>query len=108
MRDFGLLESAAARPRATFSGTDLYPVLWDKAAGLMESLVQDHPFVYGNKRTGLVATGVFLERNGYRLIANSDQVFEFTMSVARGDTRHQDIARWLQDNSEKLAEIADI
>ena len=108
VRDFGLLESAVARPRATFSGTDLYPALWDRAAALMESLVQNHPFVDGNKRTGLVAIGVFLERNSYRLIANNDQVFEFTMSVARGDTRHQDIARWLQDNSEKLAERSDI
>jgi len=43
-----------------------------------------------------------------RQLSNSDQVFEFTMSMARGDSRHQDIARWLQDNSESLAEISDI
>jgi death-on-curing protein len=106
VRDFRLLESAIARPQATFSETDLYPALWDKAAALMESLIQNHPFVDGNKRTGLVATGIFLERNGCQLAANSDQVFEFTMSVARGEARHQDIARWLEDNREKLAEIS--
>lgn len=102
VRDLGLLESAIARPQAMLGGEDLYPNLCDKAAALMESLIQNHPFVDGNKRTGLAAAGILLERSGLRLTADNDQVFEFTMSVARGGLRHKEITRWLEENSERL------
>jgi len=102
VRDLALLESAVARPKATFGGEDLYPDLWEKTAALMESLLQNHPFVDGNKRTGLAVAGIVLERNGYGLTADNDQVFEFAMSVARGDVRHREITRWLEENSERL------
>jgi death-on-curing protein len=104
VRDLALLESAIARPQATFDGVDLYPDLWARAGALMQSLIQNHPFVDGNKRTGLVATGILLERNGYRLTAGNEQVFEFTMSVARGDATHEEIAHWLKENSEPLVD----
>ena len=68
-RDLGLLESAVARPQATFAGEDLYPDLWSKAAALMHSLVLNHPFVDGNKRVALTAAGIFLDLNGYRMTA---------------------------------------
>ncbi|HUM70888.1 MAG TPA: type II toxin-antitoxin system death-on-curing family toxin, partial [Chloroflexota bacterium] len=67
VRDIGLLESAVARPQATFDGVELYPDLFHKAAALMESLAQNHPFVDGNKRTAITATAMFLRRNGRRL-----------------------------------------
>ena len=102
VRDLVLLESAIARPQAIFADVDLYPDLWDKAAALMESLIQNHPFVDGNKRTGLAEAGILLERNGYRLAAENDQVFDFTMNVARGQVRRREIARWLEENSERL------
>jgi len=69
----GLLESALARPQATFEGVDLYSDLWTKAASLMHSLVQNHPFIDGNKRTALVATGLFVELNGFELTASNDE-----------------------------------
>lgn len=53
VRDLGLLESAVARPQATFEGNDLYSDIFSKAAALMESLIGNHPFVDGNKRTGM-------------------------------------------------------
>ena len=102
VRDLARLESAIERPQAMFGGADLYPDLWSKAAALMESLIQNHPFVDGNKRVGLAAAGILLERNGYSLSADNDQVFDFTMSVARGDVRHEEITRWLEGNSERL------
>ena len=64
LRDRGGLESAAARPAMTFGGDDLFPDLAAKAAALMHSLVMNHPFVDGNKRTALAACLVFLEANG--------------------------------------------
>src|SRR5688572_20333207 len=57
IRDVGLLESAVARPKATFDGNDLYPSIFQKAAALLQSLLKNHPFVDGNKRTALTSAG---------------------------------------------------
>ena len=105
VRDLARLESAIERPQAMFDGADLYPDLWSKAAALMESLIQNHPFVDGNKRTGLAAAAILLERNGHRLAADNNEVFDFTMNVARGEVRRQEITRWLEENSERLEAI---
>lgn len=98
VRDMGLLESALARPQATFDGIMLYPTLAEQAAALLESLVRNHAFMDGNKRVGLVAAGLFLERNGYRLTADNAAVFTLTMQVARGELSHAAIARWLEEH----------
>lgn len=60
IRDLGALESALAQPRASFGGVDLHTSLTDKAAALCFSLVNNHPFVDGNKRLGHAATETFL------------------------------------------------
>lgn len=104
IRDVGLLESAVARPQATFERQDLYPDLWTKAAALMESLVQNHPLVDGNKRASLVATGLFLARNGHTLTADNAQVLAFTLRVATGEPDQAAMARWLQDHSAPVQE----
>jgi len=64
LRDSGLLESAIARPFQTFGGEDLYPSVFEKAAALGESLIINHPFIDGNKRTGAVAMAALLEDEG--------------------------------------------
>jgi death-on-curing protein len=64
LRDLALLESAVARPRATFDSKELYPDLFTKAAALMDSLIKNHHFLDGNKRTGITATGLFFRING--------------------------------------------
>jgi death-on-curing protein len=58
--DLGLLQSAVARPQATFDKQDLYPDLFSKTAALLESLIGNHAFVDGNKRTAITAAGLFL------------------------------------------------
>ena len=100
IRDLGLIESALARPKATFEGTELYPDLWNKAAAWMHSLTQNHPFVDGNKRTALTATGIFLELNGYRLSAGNDAAAAFTLSIAAGQVDVDEIAAWLKTHSQ--------
>ncbi len=97
IRDTSLLESAVARPQATFDKNDLYPSLWEKAAALMESLISNHAFVDGNKRVGVVAVGLFLECNGYTLIASNKEVYEFTMKIAQGKADLEEIAQWLKN-----------
>lgn len=100
MRDMGLLESALARPRATYEGQDLYPDLWNKAAPLMQSLIRNHPFVDGNKRAAFTATGLFLELNGYMLTASNDEAARFALRTAVGEVDAEAIAAWLQDHSQ--------
>ena len=60
IRDLALLQSALARPMATFDENDLYPDIFSKAAALMHSIIKSHPFMDGNKRTAYSSCGVFL------------------------------------------------
>jgi death on curing protein len=70
IRDIGLLESAIAQPRMTFGREDLYPSLLEKAATLGFSIIMNHPFIDGNKRTGHAATETFLVLNGLKIDAS--------------------------------------
>jgi death-on-curing protein len=86
VRDYGLLESALARPRASVFGQDAYPDVWQKAASLMESLARNHALVDGNKRTAWYATWVFLQINGHRLAPDFDvdEAEAFVLAVSQG------------------------
>ena len=95
IRDLRLLRSAVARPQATFDQRDLYPDIFFKAAALLESLVNNHPFVDGNKRTGITATGLFLQLNGYPFQTSQEDLVAFTLSVAQGMETIESIASWL-------------
>ncbi len=94
VRDLAMLESAVARPQATFDGDDLYPGLFAKAGVLMASLVGNHAFVDGNKRVGITAAALFLQRNGTHLTANNDELEQFTLAVAQGRLTADEITTW--------------
>ena len=94
VRDLGLLESAIARPRATFDGQDLYPDLYAKAAALMVGLINNHPFIDGNKRVGVTAAGLFLVRNGLQLRAGNEELEQVTLVVAQGRLTVDQMASW--------------
>ena len=96
VRDLGLLQSAVARPGATFDGDELYSDLYHKAAALMESLITNHPFVDGNKRTGFTAAAMFLRLNGSLLITSNEGVESFVLSIAKGEETVESIAEWLE------------
>lgn len=100
VRDIGLLQSATARAQATFDGRDLYPSLFLKAAALIASLAQNHPFLDGNKRTAITATGLFLQLNRYALTATNEALEEFTRQVATEHPKLALIADWLQTHSQ--------
>ena len=96
LRDRNGLESAVIRPAMTFGGDELYPDLASKAAAIMHSLVQNHPFIDGNKRVGSAAAELFLILNGAR-VAATDKDFEgVTMSVARGELGAEELAIWFR------------
>jgi death-on-curing protein len=89
------LISAVASP-ASFDDQDLYPDLFTKAAALMDSLIRNHPFLDGNKRTGIAAAALFLRINGYRLNAASTELQIFTLDVAQSRQALAEIATWLK------------
>lgn len=99
VRDVGLLDAAVMRPRATFGGADLYPDVFPKAAALLHSLVRNHPFVDGNKRTGITAAGIFLVQNGVRLTASSSDLEAFTLSVVTQTIEIDILAGWFEAHS---------
>lgn len=84
LRDRGLLESAVAQPQASFGGTYAHEGLFAMASAYLFHIVSNHPFVDGNKRTGLLAAQVFLVRNGVSLERDSQSFYELTMGVAEG------------------------
>jgi death-on-curing protein len=102
VRDLDMLLSAIGRPHASFDHQDLYPDLFSKAAALMESLIRNHPFLDGNKRTGATAAGLFLRRNGYRLTASNADLVNITMRIAQSQTGVAELAIWLRENSQPV------
>lgn len=84
VRDYGLLEAALARPRATAFGKDAYPDLDTKVAALLHSIARNHALIDGNKRLALAAVIAFYGLNGRRLTLTNDEAYDLVMSVAAG------------------------
>jgi death on curing protein len=99
IRDVGLLESAIAQPRMTFGGEELYPSLLEKAAALGFSIIMNHPFVDGNKRTGHAATEAFLVLNGMEINASVDEQERVVLEIASGELGREAFVEWLQRNT---------
>ncbi len=101
VRDITLIESAVERPKPTFDGKDLYKGVFLKAAALMHSLLKNHAFVDGNKRTAYISCGVFLRLNGYKLQNMHEKSLEFALSVENNSLELEEIAQWLENHSSK-------
>ncbi len=96
VRDEGLLESAIAQPMATFDGAFVHRDLFEMAGAYLFHIVANHPFVDGNKRTGLLAALVFLALNGVEIAHSSEALYDLTMAVAEGSAGKQDVASCLR------------
>ena len=96
LRDPGLLDSAAAMPRAAFGGSLLHADLFDMAAAYLFHIIQDHPFVDGNKRTGVAAALVFLDLNGVEVLVDDDELVGMVLEVAQGRADKRAIASFLR------------
>jgi death-on-curing protein len=84
IRDYGLLESALARPRASAFGKDAYPDIHQKASALLHSLARNQASIDGDKRIALAASIAFLGMNGIRLTLSNEEAYNLVMSVATG------------------------
>jgi death-on-curing protein len=95
IRDESLLESAIARPinKAAYGEDDLIVL----AAAYLFGLAKNHAFLDGNKRIAIVAAGVFLERNGMKIVASDPDLYNFVLSVAAGEIDEDGATRFLRD-----------
>jgi death-on-curing protein len=100
-RDINALESALSRPYHTFDNAELYPSIIEKAAALIESILNNHPFVDGNKRTGYALLRLFLLNNGLDLDASQNEKYEFVIAIASGKIRYDEIVNWLETHIKK-------
>jgi death-on-curing protein len=97
------LESAVSRPQQSVGGEDAYADIHSKAAALFESLVRNHPFIDGNKRTAVLAVAWFYAINGWWLMSTQDDLVQIALDVAEGRLKGVDaIAERLQQLSKEL------
>ncbi len=97
IRDVGLLGSAVARPQTTVGFEDAYPTIWLKAAALLQSIVDNHALIDGNKRLGWVAAAVFLEINDATVAsASNTDVYDLVMAIASSASSLEAIADQLE------------
>jgi len=98
IHDLGALESALAQPRVTFGGEELYLTVVEKASALGFSIIKNHPFVDGNKRTGHAAMETFLVLNGYEIEATVDEQERVILQVAAGELGRDEFTDWLRSH----------
>ncbi len=103
IRDLDALDSAVAQPKATFGSVDLYPTVVEKAAALCFSLVQNHPFVDGNKRVSHAAMETFLVLNGVEIDATVDDQERLMLDLACGRIDRMGLTDWLHHHLRPLA-----
>ena len=101
LRDLGLLESAVMRPQASFGGQDLYKTIFLKVAALLHSLLLNHVFVDGNKRTAMFAAMTYFELNNYIFNAPQKEVVRTALWIENQKPSLGEIAVWLKKYSKK-------
>jgi len=99
IRDLSLLLSAINRPFQTFDGKELYTTPFEKCAAIAESLIINHPFVDGNKRTGLLCMIALLNEYNIVLTSNPAELYDFVIAIAMGEIRYKEITEWLVSNT---------
>lgn len=102
LKDEGSLLAALARPYATFDQIDLYPTAIEKATAIFESIVINHPFIDGNKRTSYVLMRLILRENGWDINVPEDKKYEFVIAASTGAIRFDEIKAWLEKNVTRL------
>ncbi len=100
IRDREALEAVVARPYTGFGGVERFPTPFAKAAALMESIIQRHPFLDGNKRTGLKSGIFLLFLAGYELTPSPQELTDITLEVAEHRLDVDGLARWLEEHAQ--------
>ena len=102
VHDFTMLHSATERCKATFGGRDLYQTIFDKASALVQSLILNHPFDDGNKRTAFASCSLFLYYNQCELEYSKSEAIKFTLDVDSHKLNFEQISLWLKKHTKKM------
>lgn len=97
IRDLPLLESALFRPQSSFGGEFLYQSIFNKSAALICSVILNHPFIDGNKRTGVTSGLVFLGLNGIDIKVQQNQLVELALMIAVKKMNIEEVSKWLKE-----------
>ena len=98
IRNKGALEAALARPFNGFGDSEFYPEPSEKAAAILESIIKNHPFVDGNKRTGYFLMRALLMHYGKDIKASQDEKYDFVIKVASSQIKFDEIAAWIKEH----------
>jgi len=102
IRDRASLDAAINRPFATFDGQDLYPTTVEKAAAIFESIIINHPFIDGNKRTAYALLEYLLiNKAGIRLDASFEEKYKMVIEASIGEIRFEEIKVWISSKIKK-------
>lgn len=101
VRDLHALSSIEAAPRQSVFGKELYPDIFSKAAVIARNIIMHHPFIDGNKRTGMTAASVFLEDNGFVIIAKEGEIERCALKIISEKLEIKSIALWFKRHSHK-------
>ena len=103
VRDTHAILSIVEMPKQSISGKELYPTIFEKAAVYARDIIMNHPFIDGNKRTGMTTGAVFLEDNGYVFTAKEGEIEHFALKVIREKLEMREITKWFKEHSEVIS-----
>jgi death on curing protein len=104
VRDSGALESCVAQPKTHVFETERFPTVFNKAAAYCYYLVRLHPFLDGNKRTGLVAALTYLFAAGFRPMFSQDQMYDLIIGIAKGEIEVEELAEFISQSCMRVDE----
>ena len=102
IRDQNLLASALAQPKVTIGGKFAHRTLFDKASAYGYHVCMNHPFTDGNKRIAFVLMDIFLQSNGWEIVASEEEAYSLMIQLAAGKLAKSELSRWLKTHSVKL------
>ena len=102
VRDIALLQSALAQPKATSGRKFMHKSLFDKAAAYGFHLCRNHPFIDGNKRVAFVLMDLFLQRNGWEIVASEEDAYLLMIDLSSGNVSRTELSSWLKNHSARL------
>jgi death-on-curing protein len=102
LRDRNLLESALAQPKMTVGGTFAHKTVFDKAAAYGFHVCKNHPFIDGNKRVAFVLMDIFLQKNGWEIVAHEEEAYSLMIDLASGKLTKAQLSTWLKEHSARL------
>lgn len=105
VKDLNMLSLAVGRPQMSVGFQDAYKSIFDKAAAIFHSVINNHPFFDGNKRTSLFTAVLFLELNGWLLEFKRKESVKFTLKAHNDDWTVEQISRWFKDHSVKKGKL---